>query len=103
MNTTLLSQETLKELNINDLPKEIQNEIIARLGENIMKRVTMSILEQTPEPEREKLATEIESKDFEALYAHISKNIPDLDDIVSTRTLEVVNEFKNASVAEKKG
>lgn len=51
MNNKELHNILIKELGIQNLPEEAQNEIVSKLGEIILKSITVTIFEQLP-PDR---------------------------------------------------
>ena len=46
-------QQAVAELGLKDVPKDIQGDLLSKIGENILKRVTLELLTAVPEPERD--------------------------------------------------
>jgi hypothetical protein len=75
-------QTALAELGLQNSTPENQATIIAFLGENILKRVTLEILSVLPEDARDEFTSLVGSDDAQALYAFVGKHIEDLEGFV---------------------
>ncbi|MBI5046007.1 MAG: hypothetical protein HZC14_03365 [Candidatus Niyogibacteria bacterium] len=87
-------QLIIKELAIENFPPEARERILVKVGENIMKRVTLVLLENLPEKNRPQLETLSQAGDAIALQNFLKSNIIDADDLVKKTIQEAIREFK---------
>ena len=89
-----LKQQLIKDLDIESLSEELQDEIIDGLGQIGMKRVTLEILKKIPEDKRDEFESISESGDQTKAKAFIEQYIPNLDEFTTQVTTKEVNEYK---------
>lgn len=83
-----------KELDIADLPAEEQDKIISRVGELVVKAVSIAIFSRLPvsiKPEFDKLQ---EAGDEEGLNKLVASHIPDLDKVVGEAIKTTIDDYK---------
>ncbi len=81
-----LAQEATKKLNIASLSIPVQEEIISRVGQNIIKRVSVEIFKTLPKDKRPEFEEFIGSGDVDGLYAFLKPLVPDLDAFIERET-----------------
>lgn len=90
-------RETLiKELGLATLEPEKQDEIVIALGEQIMQRAIMSVLDTLPEDKRTKFITISESGSAEDMQKLLTDNVPNLEEIVQREIKNRIETFKKA-------
>jgi hypothetical protein len=92
-----LVKKITKELDINDIPKEEQENIIVGLGENVLKRLVIKIFDEVPKENHEELKTILNSGDMDTAYKFLNEKISNFDDLVSKNIKDTVAEFKKLS------
>ena len=87
------------DLGLGHLSKEVQEQVLAGLTENILKSVVLKLL-TTLSPEDRKDADEIaKGEDTDVLLAYLKTKIPNMDELVAEETKSVVAEFKKLRAA----
>lgn len=94
MNDDLNLKSIAKDLGIEELPKEGQEEIIAKLGEVGLKNTMMAVLEKLPEENMAEFEKLGESGDPVAMRDFLKQYIPDFDEISKVEVKKVVDDFK---------
>jgi hypothetical protein len=94
---TVLKQTIIEELGLQDLPQEKQDELMAQIGEVVMKRIYLETMESLEKEDQEKLIDLMEKKPEEA-EGFLREKIPDYDNFVK----KVVDDFK-AELVEDMG
>lgn len=87
-------QLIIKELAIENFPSEARERILVKVGENIMRRVTLVLLENVPEKNRPQLETLSQVGDAIALQNFLKFNIAGADDLIKETIQETIREFK---------
>lgn len=90
----IIRENVVRELGIEELPREMQDEVIAKVGENIMQSVAIAALEKlSPEDqaEFERIAGE---GNEEATRTFLTARVTDLNALVATETKKVLAEIK---------
>lgn len=94
----------IKELGIEDLPEEAQDEIVSKLGEVILKSLTASIFEKIPNEARAEFEHIAETNDGERIQSFLTEHIPDLHLLMEEevrKTLERFAELEAKGGAQK--
>lgn len=89
-----LNNTLIKDLGMEGLPREVQDEVIARLGENILRRITVSIVEKISPEARHEFDSISEAGDSERMKTFLNGQIPDFDNFVKGEVEKSVTEFK---------
>lgn len=82
------------ELELSDLTEEARSQIITKLGENILKRVTITVLDKLPENKRGEFETLSGGGDTQKMQEFMRANIPDVDTLVENEVRKNIEEFK---------
>lgn len=88
-NDTILQQTIIEELGLGELPREKQEELLAKVGEVVMKRIYLETMESLEKPDQEKLVG-LMDKDPEGVENFIKEKIPDYDEFVK----KIVDDFR---------
>lgn len=83
----------VSQLGLSDLPADMQEKVISQFGENVLKRVTVAVLEKLPEEKRDEFARLTEAEDATKMQAFLKENIPDLDAVVGEEARKELEEF----------
>jgi hypothetical protein len=75
----VLQQDILKELGIDQLPQERQNEVLSVMTEVILKRLTLRLLSGLADAQRAEFEEIAKSGDTEKITAFFSKNVPNYE------------------------
>jgi hypothetical protein len=86
---TILQQTIIEELGMQDLPQDKQDELLAKIGEVVMKRIYLETMERLEKPDQENLVDMME-KNPEAVEAFLTDKIPDYNEFVK----KIVDDFK---------
>ena len=89
-----LIQIILKDLEIGHLPSDAQDKILEKLGENIIKRITLAVLENLPEEARPEFDAISESGNQEKLQEFFKLQIPNIEELLQKTIQFTINEFK---------
>ena len=89
-----LRQIILKDLKIGHLSSDAQDKILEKLGENIVKRITLVVLENLPEEARPEFDTISESGDQKKLQEFLKSQIPNIEELLQKTIQLTINEFK---------
>lgn len=87
-------QQIFEDLGIEKLSEETQITLVTRLTELFLKRITVDILEQLSETEREEFLQIKNSGDSEKMLAFLRGKIPDYDQMVQKEIKEFKKEMK---------
>ncbi len=74
-----MTQALINDLGIQGETPEAQAALIAQLGDNIMGRVMVEILDTVPADKHEALAQALESGDLQMIESTIAPHVPDKD------------------------
>ncbi len=94
MNNNELRDILVAELGIGELPAEAQEEIVSKLGEIILKSVTVAIFEKLPQEARAEFETITASGDDERVQEFLAKNIPDMPALMEAEVKRVLLSFR---------
>ena len=84
----------VKELGIEDLPQDMQDSLLASIGENIMRGVAIAALEKLSPEDQELFGTIAEEGDERKTLEFLSSKIPDFNTFVAEETKKVIMEVK---------
>ncbi len=94
INKEELTKKIIDELDIAEIPKESQENIIAKLGESVLKKLTIDIFSEIPKNERAELENMMKSGNMDETHKFLDSKIPNLDDFVNKSIKNTVDEFK---------
>ncbi len=89
-----LIKKITDELDISDISKEMRDKIITKLGENILKKLTIQVFDEIPKEEHAELKTILESGNMDNAYKFLNDKISNFDDFVSKSAKSTIDEFK---------
>lgn len=90
----------IAELQIDHLSPDEQDTIINALGEMLLERATYAVMSMVPDSEYALLDTYAEQGDDTSLQAHISKFVPNVEQVVASAVRDGIAEHKRL-VAEE--
>ena len=97
INKEELIKKIIDELDIAEIPKESQENIIAKLGESVLKKLTIDIFSEIPKNEQAELEKIMKSGNMDEVHKFLDSKIPDFDDFINKSIKNTVNEFKKIS------
>ncbi|OHA79493.1 MAG: hypothetical protein A2747_00660 [Candidatus Yonathbacteria bacterium RIFCSPHIGHO2_01_FULL_44_41] len=100
MNNKELREILIKELGIDGLPEEAQDEIVAKLGEVILKSLTVAIFEKLSNGARTEFERISAKGDHAMIQEFLEENVPDLHTLMEEevrRTLQSLAEKEQSS------
>lgn len=100
MNNQELREILIKELGIGGLPEEAQDEIVTKLGEVILKSLTVAIFEKLSNDARAEFERIGAKGDHTLIQEFLEKNVPDLHTLMQE---EVKKTLRNFAEAEQSG
>lgn len=83
----------IKELGIEGLPEEAQDEIVAKLGEVILKSLTVSIFEKIPNEARVDFERIAADNDSERIQSFLNDHIPNLHELMEEEVRKALQKF----------
>lgn len=83
----------IKELGIGELPVEAQEEIIEKLGDVILKSLTVSIFDKLPNASRTEFEKISEKGDNDMIQEFLEKEIPDLHELMEEEVKKTLQKF----------
>lgn len=93
MDHTELRGIIVKELGIEILPEQAQNEIVAKLGEIILKSVTVSIFERLSDDARAEFERITKEDEPELLQRFLDEHIPDMQGLMAEEVKKTLQTF----------
>lgn len=87
----------IKELGMSDLPSDMQNEIFAQVGENIMRGVAIAALEKLSPEDQAEFERIAEEGDAGKTQQFLSSKIPDFETFTANEAKKVIAEIKQAT------
>jgi hypothetical protein len=97
-NNSILRKKIIDELGLSALPKEKQDELMAKMGEVIMKRIYLETMESLGEVDREKLMKMLDAEtEPEKIEEFIKGKINNYEEIVRKIIDDFKEEMKGAS------
>jgi predicted solute-binding protein len=101
MENTELREIIIKELGIEILPPQAQDEIVAKLGEVILKSVTVAIFEKLSDEARAEFERISKEDEPELIQRFIDENIPDMESLMEEEVRKTLQSFaKREGVTE---
>ena len=100
MNNPELREALIKELGIGELPTETQDEIVDKLGEVILKSLTVSIFEKLSDAARVEFEKISATGDNSLIQKFLEENIPDMQALMEEeikKTMRDLAEIKEES------
>ncbi len=94
MDETTLKNLIATELDIQDAPEDVKDELFAELGETIMMRTTLAILKQLSLLDQEEFTTIAENGGHQSAYNFASSKIENFQDFVRNEALQEILELK---------
>lgn len=85
-----LQENIVQELGLEGLPEKTQIELLTMMTESLLKRITVRILEQLPESEKEEFDRVREGEDMEKINTFLQEKVPNYDQMLQ----EILAEFK---------
>ena len=98
MSNHIIRDILIKELGIESYPEEIQDEVVVKLGEVILKDLTIKIFEKLPLQKKEEFERISAMGDDERIQEFLEHNIPDMNALIEE---EVKNTLKTYTEKEK--
>jgi len=95
MDTQEIRNQIITDLKLDNLPESLQNDIIEKLGQNVLQRVALEILKEIPEERRDEFDIVSEAGDLDKTRFFVEQFIPNLDDFTKKVTTKEIEEFKN--------
>lgn len=93
MNNQEIREILIKELGIEGLPEEAQDEVVAKVGEFILKSLTVAIFEKLPNDAREDFERIAASDDQEAIQSFLEDHVPDLHVLMEEEVKKALQRF----------
>ncbi len=91
-----MREMVVKELGIENLSKEHQDEVLSRLAENILQRASVSALERLSPENREKFSNIANESGPAAAHAFLAGEIPNFNSILQEETRTEIAEIKKS-------
>ena len=85
-----IQDDIIKELGIDQLPPEKQEEILTAMTEVLLKRLTVRVLEKLDEKQQEEFSQVSAGGDLEKVNQFFAANVPDYENIIQ----EEIGQFK---------
>lgn len=101
MNNNELRDILIKELDLGALPEEVQNDVLSRISETVLKFLTMAIFERLSSEAREEFEKISASGDNSLIKEFLERNIPDIHMLMETEVKKALVLY-NEQVAETK-
>lgn len=95
MTTKIIQKNILEELELNNLPEETQIKLLTKMTETVLKRITIKVLEQLSEPERDEFYRLQESGDIEKITDFLKAKIPGYDRMVLKEVKDFTKEMQD--------
>lgn len=93
MNNTQLREILIRELGIESLPEEAQDEIVSKLGEIILKSLTIAIFEKLSEDARKEFEHISAKGDNAMIQEFLEENVTDLPLLMEEEVKKVLQNF----------
>jgi hypothetical protein len=86
-----IQDDIIKELGIDQLPPEKQEEILTAMTEVILKRITLRVLENFSEAQKDEFDKICAAGDQEKVSQYLAANVVDYENIIKNE----ISQFKN--------
>lgn len=97
MNNDELRAMVLQDLDLSDIPKEAQDQLVTQLGEIILQSVVMTILEQLLPGARAEFQEISASGDHDQIQSFLEENVPNVHTLIQEEVEKTVGMFKERS------
>jgi hypothetical protein len=94
MNDQELRTTLIAELGIGDLPPEAQDEIVSKLGEIILKSVTVAIFEKLSEDARKEFEVLTTTGDSGSIREFLARSVPDMETLMEEELQKTLVAFR---------
>ncbi len=94
MNDQELRTNLIAELGIGDLPEEAQDEIVSKLGEIILKSVTVTIFEKLSPEARQEFEVLTTTGDADKIRAFLEQAVPDMETLMADELQRTLVAFR---------
>lgn len=84
----------LKELNIENLPEEAQDEVIAGIGDTILKSVTLKIFEELSTEDRKRFEAVSAQGDDDLIQQFLEMAVPNMHILMETEIKKTLQAYK---------
>ncbi len=84
----------LQELGIDGLPIEMQDRILSKFTENLIKQIGLKIFPLIPEADRDAFEKLSSQGDVEAINNFLKEKIPDCEHIITAEVNQAKEDFK---------
>lgn len=84
----------IKELALETLPEEAQDEVISKLGDNILKSLTRRIFERLSSEDRKKFEMISKTGDDERIQEFLEVAVPDMHNIMEEEIKKTIRLYK---------
>ena len=89
-----IKKQIVTDLKIENLPESLQNDIIEKLGQNVLQRVALEILKKIPKEHHDEFDAVSDAGDPDKTRSFIEQFIPNLDEFTKQVTTREIAEFK---------
>ncbi|MDD5152518.1 MAG: DUF5663 domain-containing protein [Candidatus Pacebacteria bacterium] len=94
MKNEVLRTTLIKELGITELPKNVQDEIIVRLGEIVLKSATLTIFDKLSPADREEFEKISKAGNHKHVQEFLEHTVPDISTIMEEELKKTIESFK---------
>ncbi|OGZ04332.1 MAG: hypothetical protein A2648_01130 [Candidatus Lloydbacteria bacterium RIFCSPHIGHO2_01_FULL_41_20] len=94
MDPNTLKNLIIRELGAEALPEEARDDLIIKIGENIMKRTTLAILKRLTIEEQNEFEKIAETGDYQVAYNFASSKIENFQEFIKNEALQEIMELK---------
>ncbi|MBI5798478.1 MAG: hypothetical protein HZB10_00925 [Candidatus Yonathbacteria bacterium] len=102
MNNQELRDILINELGIGGLPEEAQDEIVAKLGDIILKSLTVAIFEKLSNSARTEFEKITQKKDYALVQEFLEANVPDMHKLMEEEVKKTLQNFAANDGKEEK-
>lgn len=94
-----------KDLGIDALPEEAQDQILSRIGEIVLRSTTGAIFEKLTPEQREEFERLGADEDADKIQEFLARTVPDIQTLMEGEVKKTIARFKEAedTVIEKEG
>ena len=83
----------IKEMGVEEIPEEAQDDIIKKLGDVVLKSLTASIFQKIPDSAREEFERVAAYNDDERTQVFLEEHVPDLHILVEEEVKKAMRKF----------
>jgi len=91
-----IQQNIIKELGLEELSKEDQDEIVTSMSESVLKRIAVNVLEKLSDADRGEFEKLQETASPEQIDDFLKSKIENYEQIVNDTVIEFKNEMKES-------